>query len=483
MRQVGRARAGLTAVAALAAAVTAVAWAPPATADGAAEPSPYRMSDSAEPVTGGATEAAAPELTARRMYTDTIAAAETLHYRVRLDATVNAHLSAVAALEPASRPAFGDGIEVTLRSADGARCDGMRSTAGQGGFGRPVAAAASRLVRPDASCQGAGSYLLTVERVGGATPGEWPLELAFMTEPGARDAATAPEGSVEWPDDPPAATGGIPRRTRGGTGFNDARPVGGGMWQDRVEPGQTLFYRIPVDWGQRLGVSVETAGTVPGDGADAYLGGGLELRLFNTARAPVHDESAAVDGRPKELRFATAPALFSHRFSSVAKVEEMRFAGWYHVAVGLTSEAAEGADFRLRLAVEGEAGEGPDYTGDAAAAGFAVTDADRKAAAEGGPAAVRPTESRAAGGAGEPDAPGSGPRQVIGFAGLGAGTALLFGLGLWTLAARRRAAGAPADAGASGPYPVPGPAPEPGGHSGDTPPPVAPGRHRRRSGR
>ncbi|MCC3652826.1 hypothetical protein LIX60_15415 [Streptomyces sp. S07_1.15] len=495
MRQGAGGGTRLAAVAALCAAVLCGALPAPGqpaavAADGTADPpSAYRTAEGAERTEGTASSTGAPELKARHHYTDAIGAGETLFYRVRLDEESNAHLSAVAALPPAGGTAYGDGIEVTLRSADGARCNGLRGTAGPGGFGLPVAATASRLVRPNASCQEAGEYLFTVERIGDAAsgPGDWPLEISFLAEPGVTGGATEAPGGAGWSTEPPAASGdagGLPRKVRGGTGFNDAAATGTGVWRDRLEPGETLFYRIPVDWGQRLRVTADVGGAELTGGAP-HLGSGVLLRLHNTARTPVHEQGAVFDGQPKRLGFSTAPAAFGHRFGGTAKAGEMRFAGWYHLSVALTPEAAGhmegGVDLTLRLAVEGEPQPGPAYDGDAAAAGFAVSDEDRERAAEG-----RATAPEHAVGETDGKTDGDGALRTVGFAGIGAGTVLLLGLVVWTLAARRRTAGSadtatttagPAVTAASGgmPHlPAPGRRPEhplPGGPGPESTPP------------
>ncbi|WP_051722620.1 hypothetical protein [Streptomyces albus] len=418
-------------------------WSVAAAAEAEDRASAYRTAEEAEPAEGTGSSTGAPELKARHLYTDAIGAGETLHYRVRLDGETNAHLSAVAALPPTGGAAYDAGVEVTLLSAEGTRCDGMRGTAGAGGFGLPVAATASRLVRPNAACQRAGAYLFTVERTGdaGSTAGDWPLEIAFMAEPGVTGGATEAPGGAEWSTEPPAVPGGLPRQAGGGTGFNDAAAIGKGVWRDRLEPGETLFYRVPVDWGRRLGVTAELDGAEP-VGSAPHLGSGLLLRLHNTARAPVHEQGAAFDGRPRTLGFTTAPAAFGHRFSGAAKTGEMRFAGWYYLSVGLTPEAAGhlegGLDLTLRLSLEGEPRPGPAYDGDAAAAGFAVTGEDRERAAEERPPATERTGADGDGdGAGAGTGGGNGALRAVGIAGVGAGTLLLLGLAVWTLAARR----------------------------------------------
>src|SRR5690606_21434189 len=105
----------------------------------------------------------------------------------------------------------------------------------------------------------------------------------------------------------------------------------------------------------------------------------------------------------------------------------MRVAGSYYLVAHLAADVAD--DFgtgpvplTLRIRLDGAAQYGPAYAGEPVPEGvFAVTAADREAAAEG-------TDGDAA------------AMRVLAVSGFGAGSALLLGLGVWTVVARRRAA-------------------------------------------
>lgn len=99
------------------------------------------------------------------------------------------------------------------------------------------------------------------------------------------------------------------------------------------------------------------------------------------------------------------------------------------------SYGKNGIPLTLKVKVEGTAAKSP-YTGDAGI--FSVTQDDRDMARDGKSA---------------PQAVKSSRMKVIGAAGIGAGSVLVLGLGVWTLLARRRAATAPAAAsGGNQPY-------------------------------
>ncbi|MFI0978030.1 hypothetical protein ACH4SP_13660 [Streptomyces sp. NPDC021093] len=66
--------------------------------------------------------------------------------------------------------------------------------------------------------------------------------------------------------------------SRSGTGFNDARQIGTGVWRDRILLSQTLWYKVPAGWGQQVRHDVEFAneptvaslGTVPAAWTNRY---------------------------------------------------------------------------------------------------------------------------------------------------------------------------------------------------------------------
>jgi hypothetical protein len=105
----------------------------------------------------------------------------------------------------------------------------------------------------------------------------------------------------------------------------------------------------------------------------------------------------------------------------------MRFAGSYYLVVHLAAPLADGFGqgpfaVTLRVRVSGSAHAGPGYAGQPEPRNiFEVTTRDREAAVTGS------TEG------------GDTAMKVLAVAGIGAGTVLLATLGVWTVAARRRA--------------------------------------------
>ncbi|HEX5567147.1 MAG TPA: hypothetical protein VFY14_09540 [Streptomyces sp.] len=387
----------------------------------------YAVAEDAEPVEGHESSTGGPALEPGT-YTDTIGPGEKKYYSVPLDDRSNAWISAVARPGPGVRVAYGDGIKVALQAPDGTTCGESDINFGSEDAARPIADHAWRIIKPDGNCQQSRVYHFSVERRSAATshPSPWPVEIRFMQEPGLKSitSTTPPEepGKTPSPSGPPM---GETRPVKGGTGFNDAAGMGEGNWSDRLRPGETRFYRVPLDWGQRLHVNLEFGTAKAKEGG--YVSGAFRVDLYNPARGHVVGESAGYrPDKPAELPLASVPVDFTNRYDSSARLGNTGFAGWYYIAVyahrHLTDSVSGSVPVVLRTSVEGSAKPAPDYDGDAVAAGFGVTEKDREAAARGQSAAEAET---------------SGTMRTVAWVGIGAGTVLLLGLGLWTLIARR----------------------------------------------
>ncbi|WP_206309406.1 hypothetical protein [Streptomyces sp. A0642] len=431
MRQRSRGRVTLAA----AAAMCAVAALPgPAYADGGT--AAYTFDPGAEAVAGAEVNTEAAELKAGAVYRSSIKAGQKLYYRLNLDATTNAYVSAVAVPKGGGKVAYGDGITVSIRNSSDLQCSSEDARFESAEYPRPIAAYAYRVVQKDSStCQGPGTYNVLVERESKATsePGDWDLELRYAAEPELSDqAATPTDAPQDWPSASPAPpTPATDNRRSGGTGYYDATSLETGEWKAEITPGQTLFYRVPVDWGQQI---FATAGLGNSTASDDYIGSALAMSLDNPAQGHVDDVSPmAYSGKPASVSLDPVPPVaYRNRFSSTESVSAMRFAGWYYLSVTLSPElkkayGAKPFPLTLSVKVEGKA-QGSPYAGEAGI--FAVTEKDKDLAARGqsGPQAA---ESE------------STTMKLVGAAGIGTGTVLVLALGVWTLLARHRAATAP----------------------------------------
>ncbi|WP_434592455.1 hypothetical protein [Streptomyces sp. A5-4] len=409
------------------AALSGQAWA-------AGAPSPYAFEPSAKPVTGSEVNTDAEQLKAGETYKDSIKPGGKLFYRVVLDAKSNAYVSATAVPKPGTKVAYADELKVTLQDRDSSSCS-YDTAQFNAEFARPIGTYASRTIEKDSTtCQSADTYYVLIERTSEATSSSepWDLEIRHVTEPALKGAGptAAPEN---WPSASPAPPTGAPRDRKGGTSFFNAPGLEQGEWRDKLKPGESRFYKVPVDWGQQLFVSADLS-SATGEG---YVPSALAVSLFNPARGLVDSHNnLAYDGKPKSAELDPLPPVaYENRYDSKESVNAMRFAGWYYLRVSLNPAVekpfgAKALGLTLRLNVKGDAKQAPAYAGSAGA--FQVTDDDR---------------DQAASGQSTPGAEKSDTMRLVGAAGIGAGTVLVLGLGGWMLIARRRAAAGPANPG------------------------------------
>ncbi|MFI1761678.1 hypothetical protein ACH41H_06385 [Streptomyces sp. NPDC020800] len=444
-----------TRAAVVTAVLCAVAALPGGTAAGVQDGT-YAFAPGALAVSGTGSMSDAARLEPGRTYRSSLPRNGRLYYRLDLPATATAYVPVTAVPPARTTVTATDGIRVSVRDAHGSTCSYASARFGAGLSPRPVTALGRR--EPGGTqCQEAGTYYVLVERVetGGAagsgaagsgtasqgtegqgTEGQgtagsgsgsgsaqgWDLEIAPVTEPRlARAGSTSAPGT--WDSASPEPLPGTARRRSGGAGFALARPLGQGVWRTGMTPGQTLFYKVPVDWGRRLNAVAELGPSAQGRG---YVGGALNLSLYNPVRGLVDDASPGYTGTGKPAALGPLPPVeYTNRYTVLSAQSAVRFAGDYYLVVHLSEQLARTFGtgpftVTLRVRVDGQAHGGPSYAGRPVPGGvFTVTDEDREAAVTG-----------STGGGGT-------AMKALAVGGIGGGTALLLVLGGWTVAARR----------------------------------------------
>ncbi|MFF3650147.1 hypothetical protein ACFYXV_16110 [Streptomyces sp. NPDC002181] len=398
------------------------------------QPAPaYRGAEGAKRIQGGPGSADAPLVAAGQAYADTIGPGERF-YRLNLDDASSVYFSAVVQPPRGAKVGYSDGLEVEIMTKEGERCPNNPGRAGFGYDPVPLGAVAVRRLEEDAECQGAGVYFAKVTRTAAkdSDQGAWPVELLLLREPGLATGSAPTTAPSVWPSASPTLPGSEPVARPGGTGFNDARALGSGVWRDDLRPGQTRFYRVPLDWGQQLGLSAELADARMtksyGSASD-----GLTVALYSPYRGLIEDKGIAYGGKQAGVTLPkTAPVAYENRFSDTGEVRGARLAGWYYIAVTLGAKVAEFTQdaspvpLTLRMDVTGGPAKAPAYGESLSAAGFGVGADDRAAAREG---LTAPEAAEAAG--------GRSVMRVVAGAGFGTGTVLLLVLGGWFLLGRR----------------------------------------------
>jgi hypothetical protein len=419
---------------------------PSAATDGAngtnGTPAPYAFARDARTVDGATGTADAVRLDPGHLYRSALPADGKRYYRLDLDADVNAYVSATAVPRAGAQVSSSDGLRVSVQDAGGTTCSSGTSHFGPTQSPHPIAASASRQTGPGTyGCRGAGPYYVVVERrdLSGSATGAWDLELDYVSEPALRQpdaTTTTPPGG--WNSAAPDTVLGDAVRRAGGAGFAQASALGQGVWQDEIRPGQTLFYKVPVDWGRQLSATVEMGSSTGGDG---YVGTALAMSLYNPVRAHVDDAYAGYSGAQTSAALTPLPPVaYANRHAAGDRMSGMRFAGWYYLAVHLGAPVADRFGdgpfaLTLRVRVSGTPVSPPAYAGWSAPRDvFDVTAADRQEAVAGTPDGAGNTT------AGD-DSDQARTMKLVAVGGIGTGSVLVLGLGTWTLAARRRARG------------------------------------------
>ncbi|MFJ5709020.1 hypothetical protein [Streptomyces sp. NPDC093105] len=418
-----KAAALLTAAAAVGTLTALPAW--------AAEEAPlpaYAFDPSGQRIQGAASSADAVALEPGKTYRDTLRKDGKVYYRLNLDTTKNSYVSAVAVPKPGGKAEYGDGFRITIQDGSGSDCGYQEVNFATGDHVRPLTGYARRIVHPDENyCQDAGTYYVLVERESDATstPDDWELELQHVTEPLLRKIG--PDKLPEsWPSGTPAPPVGKPEVREGGAGFHTAVSLKEGEWRANIRPGQTLFWRVPVDWGQQIFATAELGSSNAGD---ELVSNALALGLDNPARGFVDLQTASYNGKQTTVALVPRrPVAHDNRSSFETATSAMGLAGWYYLTATLSPEIAEEygdtpLPLILRVNVGGEKKPAPDYDADPGI--FQVTDGDRAAAASGASGAAA--------------ADGNTLMVALAAGGIGLGTVLLVGLGAWTLLARRTA--------------------------------------------
>ncbi|MEU2360842.1 VWA domain-containing protein [Streptomyces noursei] len=308
-------------------------------------------------------------------YLDSIGPNEKRYYAVDLDAASAADFSATVVPPPGAAVDTLDTVRTQIVSGADGSCQSSTAMFGQREGATPLTSAVSRIPSQGGTgtCDKAGRYGLVVERRAdpGSDAARWPMELMFHVEQPLAKGATPAQSAPEYGAGGKAATLPTtqPKDVTGGTGFNDARPLGPGVWRDQILPAQTLWYKVPVSWGQQLRYDVEFA-NAPRSGQSIRTSFG-STQVYTPFRAPVGSGTGVFtsqvpySGRPASLSMGTVPVSWSNRYETYPTVIPVHAKGDFYIAVTLGARSAQIAQnpkigVVLRVAVLGQAKAGPE---------------------------------------------------------------------------------------------------------------------------
>ncbi|KAA9152219.1 VWA domain-containing protein [Amycolatopsis acidicola] len=352
---------------------------------------------SGTPVTGSADPGSAPVVRAGQ-YQDVLGPQETKYYAVDVPAGWSLYASATIAFQRAAESASTQNYETALLGPGGIDChisdSGLTTHANDG---EAIATGvAFHDGDPDAACHGAGRYVLRVTRDGGedyAHGAALPIELIIGLEPPAGGQQEASE-TVTYQDPP-----GADQPVLGSGSFTTATELAAsGHYSDVIQHGETLFFKVRLQWGQGLAYRLRYEPLGAGGPGSAQV----STTLFNPARQTVdHEQSGYADQPttlPEDGALATPAIAYGNRDSSDDSISTAPIPGWYSFSVKLGeagSSNVTGSPVRLHvdLSLSGAAQSPPPYVG----ATPAQANGDGIFVAAGGPAVETPGAQPSAG--------------------------------------------------------------------------------------
>lgn len=353
-----------------------------------------------QPITAGATATAAPEITAGQ-YTDKIAVdanEETEYwYKIRRNLTGSTMRVGMVGRLPYAKD-FDEGVNqgywnYNFFAADmKTQCDAdafaANDTYGIGTFatgtvvGLGLDPAKSQQSDKEESCANDQDLYLQVKHSKGNQT-TVPVEIKVIEEPPVTNAATLPAGIEEVPDiadeAPESPASGTPIAAVGGYSFNDAALIEPGTYATEIVPGERVFFRVHVDWGQSAvfaldgtnitwpgGLSIEEKSEAIVIGTDIFSPdrGTLNSNIWNPIQ--FYEQGTS----PHVLNMELPQVRYRNRWDSPTLDQHLGFAvaGDYYYSIYIGRDALGGkiegvpVPVKFSIGVTGEVTGVPEYT-------------------------------------------------------------------------------------------------------------------------
>ena len=334
------------------------------------------------PVTGADQPSTQAPLLTPGQYVDTFAvggsgamdaAGTTKYYTIQAQTGYRPYISATIVPPDSTSGAFAEfvGLDASLTNIDQDFCTSERglSTLLQGQNETATAVLdGPTFGDPDSprDCSTDGVALLTISRIGEAWADRpLPVEIVVRMEPPADASALLPQAST---GDPLAAPiHGTPTALTGGSSFNDApRLASGATYLDSLATGQSRFYRVPLEWGQRLSYLVTEVG--PAQPPVGITGSVARVNLFNPVRSDVTMSSDTAGlwfaDEPGDEPISAATA-YPARYTNREGIEQRGFSldGDYYLRINANrnDDQPSTTTFLITTVVSGNVEPGPVY--------------------------------------------------------------------------------------------------------------------------
>ncbi|MFF7244687.1 VWA domain-containing protein [Embleya sp. NPDC008237] len=341
---------------------------------------PYRPAGT--PVTGTPTAPSAPVLRPGEyldvMPPDTADTHPRRYYGIDVPRSATAHVSATVPWNaPPGKPA-GNAVRVALTTVDGRVCAEREQVRGKdrdhtlnGGY---VTAHATVELEPDpaaapGACGGGGRFLVRVDnREPGYRDTQAPLEMSIVIEPEITDPKALPPAWTAT-DVPTVHARATARPTTGAGSYGDAPPITDGVHTDALRPGEEVYYRVHLTWGERLTYRLDLS-ELPASERRA-VGGTAKIRTGPVN--PVRDWAALpggntdwrdYDGSALTIVSATAPVRHNNLDSAEYAIASASLPGdyfiWLQMDVANTDPQLR-VPFTLTVNIDGVPNGAPRY--------------------------------------------------------------------------------------------------------------------------
>jgi Ca-activated chloride channel homolog len=267
------------------------------------------------------------------------------------------------------------------------------------------------------------------------------VEVLIAEEPPIRNLASLPDPVLDYDGKADAVRAGRSAGPRlGGTSFSNSTQVSPGTWTDSVATGETVFYHVRLEPGQRLRVTAE----MPAPKTAWYLHAAelitTRVAVYSPARVNLTEQTAYLQGSGRVVVTAASPEV-RVRNRKVPQTPGYRepnvttaaTAGDYFVGLQLDPAQYDVAgrvmQVRLSLAIDGEPSGLPEYATSSSASPTPTPGSTLESPA--------PT--------GTPDPPPSNPSRGLVLAGAGVLAVALVAGAVWWSRRRRRAFRNPAE--------------------------------------
>ena len=335
-----------------------------------------------ERITGGSQPVDAPTLRAGQQYLDKLPVPDATQY-YRIDRTVPGSTIHVGTTARTGAGSLGNGVLMELRAENTDDSCETGSSYGNGvGADKPMLAASVNTATPlaEEECAAAEYYTLAVELNTGDELARTPFEIVVYEEPPLADGA---ENKLPPAADEPSWTPMKPTKAESGvapgTSLANAPVLDDGTYSLDIQSGETQVFAVPLDWGQRLQVQIDSdLPKAAYDNAGAWSGFGT--KLYGPVRGEADTGTGAIgapsawtdtafgnmwteDDKHWRKGAMTPTVAYLNRLANETGMRAGALSGFRYVEVNL-SLMEEGVTIPYELTVErfGKAGQGaPEY--------------------------------------------------------------------------------------------------------------------------